>query len=240
MRFASGPQHAGAGLHHRVRGLVGQADELGVFGFALDVRQDGALVPGADDGVGLPIADAAFGRDDGGSPIDVDAVGDQAAPRIPALSLVVFLAAVTQVQIQVTPVFLVVPDMPVDALMTDGRNAFLGQAAADLFGAPLLLGQLLLDHRHDLRRHLARRTGGGVAPARRRLVCLAKAVAARTAVAGQLAADCRWINADLARDMGLRMTAFQQRENLAALFAGQVEIAFGHGILREMWCPTRR
>src|ERR1700691_562304 len=30
-------QHAGAGLHHRVRGLVGQADELGVFGFALDV-----------------------------------------------------------------------------------------------------------------------------------------------------------------------------------------------------------
>jgi len=240
MRSASGPQHAGAGLHHRVRGLVGQADELGVFGLALDVRQDGALVPGADDGVGLPIADAAFGRDDGGSPIDVDAVGDQAAPRIPALSLVVFLAAVTQVQIQVTPVFLVVPDMPVDALMTDGRNAFLGQAAADLFGAPLLLGQLLLDHRHDLRRHLARRTGGGVTPARRRLVCLAEAVAARTAVAGQLAADRRWIDADLARDMGLRMTAFQQRENLAALFAGQVEIAFGHGILREMWCPTRR
>src|ERR1700691_5816253 len=108
-------QHAGAGLDDRGGGLVGQRHELGVFGLALDMRQDGAAVLGTDDGVTLPVADAAFGRHDGRSLIDVDAVRDQAAPRIPALALVVFLAAVTQVQIQVTPVSLVVPDMPVDA-----------------------------------------------------------------------------------------------------------------------------
>src|ERR1700693_5219396 len=51
----------------------------------LDLRStcDSALVPGTNDGVRLPITDAAFCRPDGRSLIDVDTVGDQAAPGIP-------------------------------------------------------------------------------------------------------------------------------------------------------------
>src|SRR5580658_10054693 len=82
---------------------------------------------------------AAFGGDDGGPLVDVDAARDQAAARISALALVVFFAVVPQVKIQVAPVFLVFPDMPIDGLVTDRDDAFLRQATGDLFGAPLLL-----------------------------------------------------------------------------------------------------
>jgi hypothetical protein len=56
-----------------------------------------------------------------------------------ALPLVVFFAAVTQVKIQLTPVFLVFPDMLIDALVTDKGDAILRQTAADLIRTPLLL-----------------------------------------------------------------------------------------------------
>src|ERR1700720_531634 len=45
--------------------------------------------------------------------------------------------------------------------------------------------------------------------------------------------DFRRIHANLPRDVGLRVGALQERRNLAALFAGQMEIAFGH-------CPSVR
>src|SRR6202030_2800389 len=46
-------------------------------------------------------------------------------------------------------------------------------------------------------------------------------------------ADRRRIHANLPRNVGLRVAALQERINLAALFAGQMEIAFGH-------CPSVR
>src|SRR5208282_5235321 len=55
----------------------------------------------------------------------------------------------------------------------------------------------------------------------------------RAGVANKLAADRRRIDANLPRDVGLRVPALQERINLAALFAGQMEIAFGH-------CPSVR
>src|SRR5207344_2122399 len=60
------------------------------------------------------------------------------------------------------------------------------------------------------------------------LVRLLEAIAARAGVANKLAADRRRIDANLPRDVGLRVAALQERVNLAALFAGQMEIAFGH------------
>ena len=57
---------------------------------------------------------------------------------------------------------------------------------------------------------------------------LLEAIAARAGVANKLAADRRRIDANLPRDVGLRVAALQERVNLAALFAGQMEIAFGH------------
>jgi hypothetical protein len=147
MRSASG-KSTRAGLYDRVRGLVPQLGELGVFGFSFDVRHDGASVIGTDNCVGLPVSDAAFCGDNGRSLI-VDAVRDQPAARILALPLVVFFAAVTQVKIQLNPVFLVFPDMLIDALVADKGDAIL-QTAADLIRTPLLLRQFLLNQLHQV------------------------------------------------------------------------------------------
>src|ERR1700750_3068064 len=88
--------------------------------------------------------------------IDVDAVRNQPTARILALPLVVFLAAVTQMKIQLTPVLLVFPHMLIDALVTDTSDAILRQTAADLIRTPLLLRQFPLNQRHQVRRHFAR------------------------------------------------------------------------------------
>src|SRR5215475_2788836 len=94
------------------------------------MRHDSASVIGTDNCVGLPVSDAAFCSNNGRSLIDVDAVRNQPTPRILALPLVVFLAAVTQMKIQLTPVLLVFPHMLIDALVTDTSDAILRQTAA--------------------------------------------------------------------------------------------------------------
>ena len=221
-------EHACAGLHDRVRVLVRQFGELGVFGGSLDVRHDNAFVIGADNRVGLPVSDAAFCGDNRRPLIDIDAVRNQPAPRILALAPVVFFAAVTQVKIQRAPVFLVFPDMLIDALVTDKGDAILRQTPADLIGTPLLLRQFFFDQLHQIWRHFARLVRGLLASLRGLLVRLLEAIAARAGVANKLAADRRRIDANLPRDVGLRVAALQERVNLAALFAGQMEIAFGH------------
>ena len=221
-------KHACAGLHDRVRVLVRQFGELGVFGGSLDVRHDNAFVIGADNRVGLPVSDAAFCGDNRRPLIDIDAVRNQPAPRILALAPVVFFAAVTQVKIQRAPVFLVFPDMLIDALVTDKGDAILRQTPADLIGTPLLLRQFFFDQLHQIWRHFARLVRGLLASLRGLLVRLLEAIAARAGVANKLAADRRRIDANLPRDVGLRVAALQERVNLAALFAGQMEIAFGH------------
>src|SRR5271154_4802940 len=146
-------------------------------------------------------------------------------PRILAFPLVVFFAAVTLVKMQCAPVFLVFPDMLVDALVTDRGDAIV---RPDLIGTPLLLRQFLLDHLHQVRRHFAWLVRGLLAPLRGLLVRLLEAIAARPGVTTKLSADRRRIHANLPRDVGLRVGALQERINLAALFAGQMEIAFGH------------
>jgi hypothetical protein len=185
-------------------------------------------VIGTDNCVGLPVSDAAFCGDNGGSLIDVDAVRNQPTPRILALPLVVFLAAVTQMKIQLTPVFLVFPHMLIDALVTDTSDAILRHSAADLIRTPLLLRQFLLNQRHQVRRHFARLVRSLLASLQGLLVRLLETVAARAGVTNKLAADRRWIDANRPRDVSLRVAALQERINLAALFAGQMEIAFGH------------
>src|ERR1700681_2325037 len=226
-------KHARAGPYDRVRALVPQLGELGVFGFSFDMRHDSASVIGTDNCVGVPVSDAACGGDNGRSLIDVDAVRNQPAPRILAFPLVVFFAAVTQVKMQCATVFLVFPHMLIDALVTDKGYAILRQTAADLIGTPLLLRQFFLDQLHQVRRHFAWLVRGLLASLRGLLVRLLEAIAARPAVTNKLSADRRGIHANLPRDVGLRVAALQERINLAALFAGQMEIAFGH-------CPSVR
>ena len=113
-------------------------------------------------------------------------------------------------------------------LVTDKGDAILRQTPADLIGTPLLLRQFFFDQLHQIWRHFARLVRGLFASLRGLLVRLLEAIAARAGVANKLAADRRRIDANLTRDVGLRVAALQERVNLAALFAGQMEIAFGH------------
>ena len=118
--------------------------------------------------------------------------------------------------------------MLIDALVTDKGDAILRQTPADLIGTPLLLRQFFFDQLHQIWRYFARLVRGLLASLRGLLVRLLEAIAARAGVANKLAADRRRIDANLPRDVGLRVAALQERVNLAALFAGQMEIAFGH------------
>ena len=102
------------------------------------MRHDNAFVIGADNRVGLPVSDAAFCGDNRRPLIDIDAVRNQPAPRILALAPVVFFAAVTQVKIQRAPVFLVFPDMLIDALVTDKGDAILRHSLRHAVYAALL------------------------------------------------------------------------------------------------------
>src|SRR6202049_255077 len=194
-----------AGLYDRVRALVRQLGELGVFGFTLDMRHHSASVMGTDNCVGLPVSDAAFCGHNGRSLIDVDAVRNQPAPRILALPPVVFFAAVTQVKIQLTPVFLVFPDMLIDSLVTDTGDAILRQTAADLIRTPLLLRQFLLNQFHQVRRHFARLVRGLLASLRGLLLRLLETIAARAGVTNKLAADRPWIDGNRPCAVGLRV-----------------------------------
>ena len=67
---------------------------------------------------------------------------------------------------------------------------------------------------------------------------LLEAIAARAGVANKLAADRRRIDANLPRNVGSRVAALQERVNVAASFAGQMEIALGH--FSSVRCAVRR
>src|SRR6202049_478732 len=92
---------------------------------------------------------------------------------------------------QCATIFLVFPDMLIDALVTDKRDSILRQTASDLIGPPLLSRQFLLDQLHQVRRHFAWLVRGLLASVRGLLVRLLEAIAARPGVTNKLAADRR-------------------------------------------------
>src|ERR1700687_5478833 len=167
------------------------------------MRHDSASVIGTDNRIGFPVSDAAFCGDYRRSLIDVDAVRNQSPPRILALALVVFFAAVTQVKIQFAPCFLVFPNMLIDAFWPKKGGPTLRQTAADLIGTPLLLRHFLFDQLHQIWRHFARLVRGLFASLRGLLVRLLEAIAAHAGVTNKLAADRRPIDANFTRDVGL-------------------------------------
>ena len=100
-----------------------------------------------DDGIALPVADAAFFSGDGGPLSDVHAAGDQAAPGVFAFALVVFLAVLAQAAPEAAAVSLVLPDMPVVAFAAVAGLSLRPEPAAVLIGAPLVLRQFFLDQK---------------------------------------------------------------------------------------------
>jgi len=106
--------------------LSRQLGELGVFGFTLDMRQSQRLCDWHPiNCVGLPVLRCGFfAATMEGRSID-GRRGSEINPRPNSCpsACCIFLAAVTQVKIQLTAVFLVFPDMLIDALVTDkGRH----------------------------------------------------------------------------------------------------------------------
>ena len=74
-------------------------------------------MPGADDGVALPVSQAGLTRDNGWTPGNVDFIGDQAASGILAGTLVITFSTSPKTAPQVAAVAFVIPDHLLDALM---------------------------------------------------------------------------------------------------------------------------
>ena len=121
--------------------------------------------------------------------------------------------------------------MLIDALVTDKGDAILRQTPADLIGTPLLLHHFFF---RSAPPNLASFCAACPRPLRasarpcRALACQSDGPRAPVLVR-QLAADrCRRIHTNSPRNVGLRVATLQERINVAALYAGQMEIAFGH------------
>ena len=85
------------------------------MGFALDQREQAAFVPGADDGVALPVSQTGLTRDNGWTLGNVDFIGDQAASGILAGTLVITFSTSPKTAPQVAAVAFVIPDHLVNA-----------------------------------------------------------------------------------------------------------------------------
>jgi len=122
----------------------GQERDFGQLCFALDEREQPALVPCTDDRVAFPIADAALALDDGGTLGYVDSIGNQATSGGFACAFVVPLTAPAQTVPQITALVLVLPDHLIDPFVAE-RCALLGKPTADLLRRPASRAQLGLD-----------------------------------------------------------------------------------------------
>ncbi len=119
-------------------------------------------------------------------------------------------------------------DVPLDPLTARHRMALLPEATGDPLGAPAL-GQPLLHHAPQLRRHLPGDRRGRGAPPLRLPLRLGVAVAPPPRVPAHPAPDRRPVTAQLAGDRRVGDPAFPRGVDLVSLGVGQVALALGHG-----------
>src|SRR4249920_1980826 len=131
-----------------------------------------------------------------------------------------------------------VPDMLIDALVTDQGDAILRQTPADLIGTPLLLRQFFFDQLHQIWRHFARLVRGLFASLRGLLVRLLEAIAARAGVANKLAADSTDRRQFAAR-CGLASGRFARARKSGSVVRRSDGDSLRAFFLREMCCPTQ-
>ena len=109
----------------------------GIARLALHQRHQYALVALADDGISLPVANAAARLNDGWALLDAGAALEGAAPLLPAAIAFTPHLLAAQVLDQVASCTFVFVDVLVDAFVADAQSTFLFEPSADLIGREL-------------------------------------------------------------------------------------------------------
>jgi uncharacterized membrane protein len=89
----------------------------GELGHPVNYRDQGALVVLADHSINLPIANAGFFSNDGGTFVNTDTVSNLASFILGSILFFSLLVAVPKMLIQPSTMTLVCPDMLIDELM---------------------------------------------------------------------------------------------------------------------------
>ena len=144
---------------------------------------------GTDDRVRFPVADAVLLLNHRRPFFDTNPARYHPASGTVATTPVCFLATTPEVSVQRAATRPVAPHVTIDPARAHGNNAIQTQTTGDLFRAPLLLRQPLLDPVPQRCGHLPRQAGRQMAPLARQLVRLFEPVAPATAVAPNFSAD---------------------------------------------------
>jgi hypothetical protein len=202
---AMGPQFLDQLVADVDGGLSVDPAQDGVLAFAFDGADHGPLVADADEGIGLPVAQAFSGFDNGGAIMDADAVGDFATEVVFSVAFASFVSVGdAEVSEQVAAVGLVVPEVLVDAFMADtgaGVARIALHASGDLFRR-VLLADPLFDIGDGGGRHF-HGLGGVVTSLESPLVGLFGPVGALAGISGQFAADGAGMDPEPSGDGGL-------------------------------------
>ena len=197
-------------------------------------------MPLADDGVAFPVADALLVVDDPGTLRDVRpprnaAPAGGARRRLRAA----LAAALAQEDIELAAGGPVLMNPLVEPGEADADETAAGQPPGDLLGAPLQQQQGPHDG-PDGGRQLARAGRGRRPPLLGQALGLLVAVAARTAIAAQLAADRRLVASQLACDLTDGEPLLVQSADLTAFIVLQMAVASSHvGPPRPSACGQR-
>jgi hypothetical protein len=211
-------------LLHGRGGFVSYLAEQSKLAFAFDGTDDRATMVFADDGVGLPIADTFFGGDDLWSLFDTNAIRDFTAEIVFSVAFAFFLmAGDAELLVEPSAVGLVLPDMLVDTLVTDGMTDIVGidfHSAGDLFRR-VFLTDLTFDIGNRLGRHFNRLAGVLTAllgPA----VRLFGPIAALAGIAGQFPADGAGVHGQALGDGLLWFSSLLHGIDFDTIFLGEL------------------
>ena len=214
-----------------LRGLAGLPCQQGHTGLPFVRDEDGLAWGSEHHEIGFPVAEGCAVLDGLGPQIDGNTALDEVVARAPTVcGGASFGAALGQI---VAPRSVVGAadlgiDEAVDALMADRRGGvLLAQAAGDLLGRP---AEPKLAKHQPAQPGVALQARACPAPGAGLFVGITRPVADLcTAVALQLARDCRWRAIQSCRDLADRLPSFAKLGNRASLVEAELAIMSTHG-----------
>jgi len=200
--------------------------QQGELAFAFDHTDDGATVIFADNSVCFPVAQTPFGLNDLRSFFDTDAMGYFAPKIVFSVPFAFFLAAAdTQMPPEMATVRFVLPDVLIDAFMTDGMTVVVRidlHTPGDLFRR-MLLADLVLDIGDGLGDHLEG-LGGQGASFECPLVGLPWPIAPPACVSGQLPADGTAMYPEAASDVRQGVSRLSEGIDFDTIIHGELPV----------------